>query len=60
MEGLNLPAKEISNITDVVNSCPGKLKSVVAVADSITLTKVIGRARTAHAVDVNTGRYLWT
>ena len=60
LEGLNIPAEKFSNITIVVNSYPGKPKSVVAEAESITLIKVIGSARIAHAVDVNTRRYLWT
>jgi hypothetical protein len=60
MERLNIPAEKFSNITIMVNSYPGKPRSVVAEADGITLTKVIGGARTAHAVDVNTRRYLWT
>ena len=60
MEGLNIPAEKFSNITIMVNSYPGKPKSVVAEADCITLTKVIGDGRTAQADDVNTRRYLWT
>jgi len=42
MEGLNIPAEKFSNIAIMVNSYPGKPKSVVAEADCITLTKVIG------------------
>ena len=42
MEGLNIPAEKFSSITIMVNSCPGKPKSVVPEADCITLTKVIG------------------
>ena len=42
LEGLNTPAERFPNITIVVNSCPGKPKSVVAEAECITLTKVIG------------------
>ena len=42
LEGLNIPAEKFSNITIVVNSYPGKPKSVVAETECITLTKVIG------------------
>jgi hypothetical protein len=60
MEGLNLRAEEISYITHMVNSCPGKPKSVALEAGCIILTKRIGGGRTAHADDMNTRRNLWT